>query len=411
VSEPAREKPRRALPGLTAQILIALLLGALIGWLAPELGQRLEILATIFVRLVMAIIAPLIFAVLVVGVAGSGRLSDLGSMALQAVAFFLILSAVAMALGFLLANALQPGVGLAPAAAPAAAPELPAQEPFWVRLFPRSIVDAMARGDVLQIVVFSLLFAAAVAAAGERGKPVLDLCRSLADVMFRFTDFVMAVAPIGVLGAAAALVGKHGLAIGQSFFWLTVTVYLGLGLMLLALMPLLALVFAVPLRGFVRAVQAPFAIAFATTSSAAALPKAMEAMESMGVPRRVVAFVLPVGNSFNLSGGALYIGVASLFVLQAFNQAPALADQFVLFGILYVASKGIANIPRGSLLALAAGLANFGVPAEVVASSFGLLLAIDPILDMPRTGVNITGNCLAAALVARWQGNAEPSDC
>jgi proton glutamate symport protein len=405
VSETAAAKPRRALPGLTTQIFIALIVGALIGWLAPEFGQRLEILATIFVRLVMVIIAPLIFAVLVTGVAGSGKLRELGSMALQAVAFLLLFSAVAMALGFLLGNTLQPGAGLAQTAAPAAQPELPEQEPFWVRLFPRSIVDAMARGDVLQIVVFSLLFAAAVAAAGERGKPVLEVCRSLADVMFRFTDFVMAVAPIGVLGAAAALVGKHGLAVGESFFRLTVAVYLGLGLMLFGLMPLLAVAFGVPLGGFVRAVKAPFAIAFATTSSAAALPKAMEAMEAFGVPRRIVAFVLPVGNTFNLSGGALYIGVAALFVLQAFNRVPALSDQLVLSGILYVASKGIANIPRGSLLALAAGLANFGAPAEVVAASFGLLLAIDPLLDMPRTGVNITGNCLAAALVARWQRN------
>ena len=397
-------KPR-ALPGLTTQIVLALLLGALIGWLEPEFAQRLEILATIFVRLVMVIIAPLIFSVLVVGVAGSGKLRELGTMALQAVAFFLILSAVAMALGFLLGNALQPGVGLAPTAAAAQQPELPAQEPFWVRLFPRSIVDAMARGDVLQIVIFSLLFAAAVAAAGERGKPVLDLCRSLADVMFRFTDFVMAVAPLGVLGAAAALVGKHGLAVGESFFWLTVTVYLGLGLMLFGLYPALAAAFGVPLRGLLNAVKEPFAIGFATTSSAAALPKAMETMEAFGVPRRIVAFVLPTGGSFNLAGGALYIGVAAIFVLQAFNRPLGLADQFVLFGILYIASKGIANIPRGSLLALAAGLANYGAPAEVVASSFGLLLAIDPILDMPRTGVNITGNCLAAALVARWQGN------
>ena len=403
-STEATKRPRK-LPGLTTQIVVALLLGALIGWLAPEFGQRLEILATIFVRLVMVIIAPLIFAVLVVGVAGSGKLQELGSMALQAVAFFLLLSAVAMALGFVLGNALQPGIGLAPTAAVAETPELPVQEPFWVRLFPRSIVDAMARGDVLQIVIFSLLFAAAVAAAGERGKSVLDLCRSLADVMFRLTDFVMAVAPLGVLGAAAALVGKHGLAVGESFFWLTVAVYLGLGLMLFGLYPALAAAFGIPVRRLIGAVKEPFAIGFATTSSAAALPKAMETMEAFGVPRRIVAFVLPTGGSFNLAGGALYIGVAAIFVMQAFNRPLSLADQLVLFGILYIASKGIANIPRGSLLALVAGLSNYGAPPEVVASSFGLLLAIDPILDMPRTGVNITGNCLAAALVARWQGN------
>lgn len=393
------------LRGLTAQIVLALLVGAALGWLWPGLGARLEILATIFIRLVLVIIAPLIFSTLVVGIAGSGELRKLGSLAVQSLAYFLIVTAVVMLLGFALSHVFQPGRGLEPPAEAAAAPLVPEEESFWVRLFPRSVVDAMARGDVLQIVVFSLLFGAAVGVSRERGQPVLELCRSLAEVMYRLTDLVMKTAPVGVLGAAAALVGRHGLRVGENFFWLTVAVYAGLALVFFGLYPLLCWWFRLPVAGFFRAIKEPFAIAFATTSSTAALPKAMEAMEAFGVPRRVVAFVLPTGYSFNLAGGALFIGVAGLFILQAFRLPLTLADQAVLFGTLYVASKGIATIPRGSLIALGAGLASFGLPAEVVGAGFGFLLAIDPILDMPRTGVNIAGNCLAAAVVARWQGS------
>ncbi|MFQ5695601.1 MAG: dicarboxylate/amino acid:cation symporter [Terriglobia bacterium] len=395
---------RRWRPGLTTQILIALVLGVLLGWLWPAAGARLGILATIFIRLVMVIIAPLVFSTLVVGIAGPGELRKLGSLALQAVILFLVLTAVALLLAFTLANLVQPGQGLAPPAATTASPLPAAGESFWVRLFPRSIVDAMARGDVLQIVVFSLLFAVALAAVGERGRPMLELCRSLADVMYRFTDLVMRAAPLGVLGAAAALVSQHGLRVGQNFLWLTVAVYAGLALMLFVLYPLLCLWFRIPLAGFFRAIKEPFAIAFATTSSAAALPKAMEVMERFGVPRRVVAFVLPTGTALNLAGSALFIGVAALFIAQAFQISLSLGDQLRFFVVLAVASKSVANVPRASLVALAAGLSGFGVPPEVVAAGFGFLLGIDPILDMPRTGVNTAGNCLAAALVARWQG-------
>lgn len=398
-------RPRLAfLRSLTVQILIALVLGAGIGWLWPTAGQKLEILTAIFIRLVLVIIAPLVFSTLVVGIAGSGELRKLGPMAVQAIIYFLVITAVAMGVGFALGNLLQPGLGLAPPTAAASLPPAAPEESFWVRLFPQNIVDAMIRGDVLQIVVFSLLFAVAVAAVGERGQPVLNFCRALAEVMYRFTDLVMKLAPLGVLGASAVLVGKHGLRVGENFFWLTVAVYAGLGMVFFGLYPLLGWWFRIPVRGFFRAIREPFAIAFATTSSAAALPKAMEAMEGFGVPRRVVAFVLPTGYSFNLAGGALFIGVAALFTAQAFRLPLTTSDQLTLFGTLYVASKGIATIPRGSLIAFAAGLASYGVATDVVAASFGLLLAIDPILDMPRTGVNVTGNCLAAALVARWQG-------
>lgn len=392
-------------PGLTFYILLALVLGALVGWLWPAFGRQLQVLATIFIRLVMMIIAPLIFSTLVVGIAGSGELKKLGAMAVKTVAYFLILTAVALALSFAIGNWLQPGQGIAPPTEAGAAPSALPEESFWVRLFPKSVVDAMARGDVIQIVLFSVVFAVAVSASGVRGRSVLEFCRSLADVMFKFTDIVMWAAPVGVFGGAAAMVGTHGLKVGEAFLRLTMGVYLGLALMLFVLYALLCLVFRIPIREFYRAIWEPFTIAFATTSSAAALPRAMEVMENFGVHRRVVAFVLPTGTAFNLAGSAFFIGVAGLFVVQAFGIPLAAGDQLVLFGTLFVASKGVTNVPRSSLVALAAALSSFGVAPEVVAASFGLLLGIDPILDMPRTGVNTAGNCLAAALVARWQGS------
>lgn len=389
-------------PGLTFYILLALVLGALVGWLWPEVGRQLQVLATIFIRLVMMIIAPLIFSTLVVGIAGSGKLRELGGMVGKVIAFYLLLTVLTMALGFGIGNWLQPGQGIVPPAGDIsiAAPE----ESFWVRLFPKSIVDAMARGDVLQIVVFSLVFALAVGAAGGRGKPVLDFCRSLADVMFKFTDYVMLAAPVGVFGAMAALVAAQGLTVGASFLRLTVATYLGFALIFFGLYPALLVFFRIPVREFWQAVREPLSIAFATTSSAAALPRAMENLERFGVARRVVAFVLPTG-TLNLAGSGVFLGIAGLFVLQAFQIPLTSMQQLSLFGTLYVASKGIANIPRGSLVALAAGLGGFGVPPEVVGAAFGFLLAIDPILDMPRTVVNSTGIYVAASLVSRWQGN------
>lgn len=397
------------LPGLTTQILAAFVLGGLVGWLWPGFGQSLQLLATIFVRLVMVIIAPLIFSTLVVGIAGSGELRKLGGMAARAVGLFLVYTAFALALGFLLANFFQPGQGIPLGGGEVVALAAPPAESFWVRLFPRNALDAMARNDVLQMVVFSLLFGLALASAGEKGKPMLNLCRSLADVMFKFTGLVMLTAPLGVFGAAAAIVGKHGLAVGESFALYVLSVYVGLGLLLLVLFPALCWAFRIPLRRFYHAVKEPFAIAFATASSAAALPKAMENMESFGVPRRIAAFVLPTGMPLNLGGSTLFAGVAALFLLQVFQIPFTAAQQWQLFLTLYVAAKGIAAVPRASLVVIAASLASMGVPAEVTGAGIGLLIGIDAILDMPRTGVNTVGNCLAAALVARWEGAFQTS--
>jgi proton glutamate symport protein len=389
---------------LTAQILAALAAGTLVGWRWPALGQSLQVLATIFIRLVLVIIAPLIFATLVTGIAGQGDLRKLAGLALRSFGLFVGITTVALGLAFALANLLQPGKSMTPGAIVAIDLGAPPPESFWIRLFPQSIADAMARGDVLQIVVFSILLAVAVSLAGDAGRPVLDLCRSLTRVMYKFTDMVMAAAPVGVFGAAAALVGRQGLGIGAGFLRLIVAVYLGLALLLLFLYPLLAVVFGIPLRRLYRAVKEPSAVAFATASASAALPKSMESMEAIGLPRSVVAFTLGTGLNFNPSGSTVFIGVASVFILQAFQLPLAWHDQLLLFGTLFVASKGIGGVPRSSLVVIAAALPAVGVPPEAVGAGIGLLLGIDPLLDMPRTAVNTAGNCLATALVARWQG-------
>jgi proton glutamate symport protein len=391
--------------GLTTQIIIALALGAMVGWLWPAAGPSLQILATIFIRLVMVIIAPLIFSTLVVGIAGQGSLRKLGSLALQTLGVFLIVTAVALAIGFALGNLLQPGKGItATLAKGAASIGAPPVESFWVRMFPQSVFDAMARGDVLQIVVFSVIFAVAVSLAGAAAEPVLEWCRSLARVMYKFTDIVMLAAPIGVFGAAASLVSKQGLQVGAGFAWLMAAVYAGLALLLLVFFPALALLFRIPLRKLYHAAREPFAIAFATASGLAAIPKAMERMEEMGVPRSVASFTIGTGLNFNASGSTVFLGVASLFLLQAFGIAYTWPDQMALFGTLFVVSKGIAGVPRASLIVIAAALPAIGIAPDVVGAGIGLILGIDPLMDMPRTATNAAGHCLFAAIIARWQG-------
>jgi len=395
-------------PSLTAQILVALIVGALLGWLWPEMGKSLQILATIFIRLVLVIIAPLIFSTLVVGIAGQGDLRRLGSLAFQTAAYFVAITALALLLSFGLANFMKPGDGvITSAASPVELVEPPA-ESFWIRIIPSSIVDAMARGDVLQIVLFSILMAIAVSLAGEPGRMMLEWCRSLAQVMYKLTDLVMLTAPVGVLGAAAALVAQQGIEVGASFLRLMAAVYIGLGILLFVVFPVLALIFRLSLGDIYRAIKDPFAIAFATSSASAALPKAMENMEKIGVPRSVVAFLMPTGLSFNPVGSTVFIGVASLFIIQAFQIPLSSSDQIVLFGTLYVASKGIAGVPRSSLVVITAGLSSMGIAPEIVGAGIGLLLGIDPLFDMPRTATNTTGNCLASAIVGRWQESRGP---
>ena len=400
-----RERSRWLRPSLTAQILAALALGAAFGWSWPDAGASVQVLATVFIRLVLVVIGPLIFSTLVVGIAGQGDLRRLGILVVRAFSLFVGVSLVALLVAFGLANLFRPGIGFGASTAALANLGAGPSESFWIRLFPTSIADAMARGDVLQIVVFSVIFAVAISLAGEAGRPLLDVCRSLARVMYRFTDLVMLAAPVGVFGAAASLVSRQGLRVGANFVRLIAAVYIGLAILVFLVYPLLALLFGIPLRKLCRAVKEPAAVAFATASASGALPKSMENMEAAGLPRSVVAFTLGTGLSFNPSGSTVFIGVASVFILQAFGFPLTFGDQLVLFVTLFVASKGIGGVPRSSLVVIAAGLPAVGVPPEVVGAGVGLLLGIDPILDMPRTAVNTVGNCLVTALVAGWQGS------
>ena len=389
--------------GLTPWILAGLFIGGLIGHLWPEFGRSLQPLATLFIRLVMLILAPLIFAGVVVGIADSTEKGRLGGTAFRTFGFYVINTAFALALGMALAWLVEPGAGVMPSGEAAESLLSHGGEPFWMRLIPESAIDAAARNDVLQLVVISLLFAVALGRSGEKGRPLINLLRSLLDAMFKLTDIIMLTAPLGVLGATAAMVGKHGLDIAENLLALVLTVWFGLAVVLFVVFPALALVFRVPLRGLIRAARDPVVISFATTTGASAYPLAFENMEKYGIPRRIASLVVFTA-PFNFAGSSIYIGAAGLFLLQAFQVSVPLSQLPELFIILYLATKAVGPVPRGSLLALVAGLTSFGMSAETVALGFGLLLGVDPIMDMPRTGVNMAGNFITAGLVSRWQG-------
>ena len=266
-------------------------------------------------------------------------------------------------------------------------------------LAPVSIIKAMADGDVLQIVVFSVLFALAVTSIGEKARPVIQWCESLADIMFRFTEFVMKFAPVGVGAAMANTVGHSGLKVLKNLGMLVGTLYGALIFFLLFVLLPVALIFRVPLRDFLRAVKTPATIAFATTSSESALPKAMENMERLGVPRRIVGFVLPTGYSFNLDGTTLYLSLASIFVAQAAGVHMPFGQQIIMLLTLMLTSKGVAGVPRASLVILLGTLASFNLPPEGVL----VILGVDELMDMARTCVNVIGNCLATVVIAIWE--------
>jgi proton glutamate symport protein len=277
------------------------------------------------------------------------------------------------------------------------------QQSGWdvvLHLFPTSVFDAMARGDILQVVVFATFFGVALASIGERGRPVFEFFEGVAQVMFRFTALVMRFAPVGVFAAIAATVGGKGLAILLTLGKLVLVMYLGLAIFLFVVIGGVALIIRVPFFTFLRAIREPFVIAFTTASSEAALPKALEVMERFGVPRNIVGFVLPTGYSFNLDGSTLYLSIASIFVAQLAGIDLTLGQQVLMMLTLMLTSKGVAGVPRGALVVLTAALTTFGLPLEGAA----ILLGIDQLLDMGRTAVNVTGNCLATAVVARWEG-------
>jgi proton glutamate symport protein len=389
---------------LTAWIFIAMLLGAAVGYDFPNAATNLRVLALIFLRLIKTIIAPLIFGTLVVGIAGHSNLRQVGRLGLRSIIYFEIVTTIAIFLGLAAINLSKAGVGVQLPAAPAteAVPvnKLSAQDTI-LHIFPENIAKSVADGAVLEVVVFSLIFAVALAMISEqKRRPMLAFCESLSEVMFKFTNLVMYMAPLGVGAAVAYTVGHTGIAALGSLVKLLLTFYAALIVFILAVLLPVAMLFRVPLRAFVRAVTEPVTIAFATTSSEAALPRAIEAMEALGVPRQIVAFVIPTGYSFNMDGGSLYLSVAAIFVAQVAGIHLSLGQQLMMMLTLMLTSKGIAGVSRGAFVVLMATAASIGLPSEAVL----LLLGIDPILDMGRTAVNVLGNCLASVVMAKWEG-------
>jgi proton glutamate symport protein len=391
---------------LTQKIWIGLALGILLGagiraW-HPEAAAWIRPASGLFLRLIKMIIAPLIFGSLVSGIAGAGHVRTVGRMGFRALVYFEVVTTFALAIGLLAVNLTRPGAGvnLPPptGAVEAVAPQT--WETIVVHIVPTSVVQAMAEGDVLQIVVFSVMFGIALGLLGERGKPMVTFCETLTETMFKLTDIVMRFAPVGVGAAMAYTVGHGGLRVLVNLGALVVTLYTALIVFIAVVLVPVALYTRIPLRAFVRAIKEPALIAFSTTSSEAALPRAMEALEKFGVPRRIVAFILPLGYSFNLDGSTLYLSLAAVFVAQAANVHLSAAQQVTMLLTLMLTSKGVAGVPRASLVILSGTLASYGLPLEGVT----LILGVDELMDMGRTMVNVIGNCLATVVVARWEG-------
>ena len=398
---------------LTAWILVAMVAGAELGFDAPAVAVSLRFFSDIFLRLIKTIVAPLILSTLITGIAGHGDLKSVGRMGIKSLIYFEVATTLALIIGLVAVNLSRPGVGLTlhattPSAAPLAPPPPVHWQDFLSHIFPENLAKSIADDQILQVAVFAIFFGIALASLSrEKRAPMLTFFSSLAEVMFKFTNIVMYFAPIGVGAAMAFTVGQMGLGVLLNLGKLLLTLYVALiAFALLVLLPS-ALLFRVPLRRFLAAVAEPTTIAFATSSSEAALPRAMEAMEALGVPRRIVAFVIPAGYSFNSTGSTLYLAAASIFVAQAAGIHLSLGEQVVMLFTLMITSKGFAGVPRSALVLLFATAATFHLPTEPIF----VVLGIDAVADMGRTAINVAGNCLASVIVAKWEGvfAAEPA--
>ena len=401
---------------LTTWIVVAMIAGVVIGWLnhaywpGTDMATVLGPFSTIFISLIKSIVVPLIFGSLVVGIAGHGDdLKRVGKLALRSIIYFEIVTTVALVVGLAAVNIAKPGVGVVLTASADAGKQLATTRTTFASVLthavPTSFFDAASRNEVLQIVVFAVIFGAGLSRVRGKSKEVmLGFCEALADVMFKFTEIVMKFAPIGIGAAVAVTVGHSGLGVLRNLGALVLTLYGALIIFVLVALVPVALIFRVPIGLFWKYVKEPYLIAFSTASSEAALPLAMENVEKMGVPRRIVAFVLPAGYSFNLDGSTLYLAVASVFVAQAAGITMTLGTQLLMMLTLMLTSKGVAAVPRASLVILSGALASFGLPLEGVA----VILGVDALMDMGRTSINLLGNCLASVVMARWEGEFHP---
>ena len=397
---------------LTTWILVAMAIGAAIGHDWPHFAVNLRVVSAIFLRLIKTIIAPLLFGSLVSGIAGHTDLKKVGRMGLKAIIYFELVTTAALFIGLAAINLSKAGVDArlpAPTAETLTVQKLSGTDTI-LHIFPENIAKSIAEGQVLQVVVFSILFGIALAMVREdKRRPLLTLAESLTETMFKFTNIVMLFAPIGVGAAIAYTVGSTGMGILVNLVKLLATLYVALVVFVLGVLFPVALIARVPIRRFIGAVAEPVSIAFGTSSSEAALPRAMEAMEAFGVPRQVVAFVMPTGYSFNLDGSTLYLSLAAIFVAQAAGIRLSLGQQLLLMLTLMLTSKGVAGVSRAALVILLGTAGSFGLPTEPIF----ILLGIDQLMDMARTAVNVLGNCLATVVVAKWEGdfgNEQPSE-
>ena len=401
---------------LTQWIIIATIAGAVVGWLdhdvwlQTDVGTAVKPLSNIFLRMIKSIVVPLIFGSLVVGIAGHGDdLKRVGRLALKSIVYFEIVTTVALFIGLAAVNLVRPGEGISLAVSGEEARQF-AGTPITLsgvleHTVPQSFFEAASKNEVLQVVFFSVLFAAALTQvkAGRPKDAILGFSEGLAEVMFKFTNLVMRFAPFGIFAAVVGTIGKNGIGVITSLGTLVLTLYGALIVFLLVALVPVTLLARIPIGQFWRWVKEPWLIAFTTASSEAALPLAMENMEKFGVPRRIVSFVMPTGYSFNLDGSTLYLAIASIFVAQAAGVQLGLGQQLIMMLTLMLTSKGVAAVPRASLVILSGTLVTFGLPLEGVA----VILGVDAFMDMARTSVNLLGNCLASAVMARWEGELQ----
>src|SRR5437899_5494807 len=394
---------------LTMWIFVAMIAGAELGFDAPRIAINLRVLSDIFLRLIKTIVAPVILATLITGIAGHGDLKSVGRMGIKSLIYFEVATTLALVLGLVAINLSHAGVGLSMSASPSPGESIPASAATrWqdsiLHVFPENIAKSVAEGQILQVAVLAIFFGIALACLSrEKRAPMLSFFSSLAEVMFKFTNVVMYFAPIGVGAAMAFTVGQMGIGILLNLGKLLLTLSVALIAFTLVVLLPSALLFRVPLRRFLSAVTEPTTIAFATSSSEAALPRAMEAMEALGVPRRIVAFVIPAGYSFNSTGSTLYLAVASIFVAQAAGVHLSVGEQVLMLFTLMLTSKGFAGVPRSALVLLFATAATFHLPTEPIF----VILGIDAVADMGRTAMNVAGNCLASVVVAKCEGCCE----
>ena len=393
---------------LTLWILIALAAGVIVGVVAPDFAVRMHPLATIFLRMVKMIIAPLLFSTLVVGIAGHGDVKKIGRVGIKTIFYFEIVTTIALFIGLGVANMTNPGFGTKhPAILPHMEEISSASSAlchntfgeFFTNLFPTSIVQSMADGNLLQIVVFSIFFALAICTIGKKAKPVMDLLNSVCQIMFKFTEFVMIFAPIGIFGAISFTVGSNGIEVLKNYAKIIFSLYFALAVFVALVLFVACKIVGISLKALIQAIEEPALLAFTTASSEAALPKAMEIMEKFGVPKSIVGFVMPTGYTFNLDGSTLYLAIAVIFCAQIAGVNLAIEQQLIIMFALMVTSKGIAGVPRVALIVLAGTLISFNIPIIGVA----ILLGIDQLLDMGRTTVNLIGNCVATVVIARWE--------